>query len=118
MTILARPLRPAPLDGTPRAVAPQGDVSRERERTHFLCSVLRLPRLCARAKCRRADLCRGRPRACLDSNGQAAPTEVLEFAELLLDAIATGEEMEALEETYPENALAWRCWIAALDARR
>ena len=113
---MPQPKPPAPPNAAPREAMP---FARDRAifaDTRFLCDALRLARLCPHVACRRADCCRGEPSRCLDTRGQAAPEEARGFAELLLDAERDGEPIEEIEALYPEDALAWRMWIAALNA--
>ena len=83
----------------------------------FLCDTLRLARLCPHAKCRKADHCRGHPRMCLDTTGESVPAEAFAWAVRAAQARQDGEPADEVEAMYPEEALAWRCWTAALDAR-
>jgi len=83
----------------------------------FICDTLRLARLCRHAMCRRADRCCGHPRMCLDTTGEIVPAEVFDFAVQLAQARQDGEPADGVEAKYPEEALAHRCWIAALNAR-
>lgn len=87
------------------------------EEAAFICETLRLARLCPRAICRKADRCRGDKRMCLDSRGEAAPDEVFAFAVELARARQDGEPAEEVEISYELEALAHRCWVAALEAR-
>ena len=114
-----RPLYDAPLYESERHERMRADARHMRVEDRFICDTLRLARLCPRAACRRADRCRGRyPRLCLDTRGEAAPPEAHDFAERLADARASGERREDIEAAFPDSALAWRCWAAALAARR
>jgi hypothetical protein len=88
------------------------------EEAAFICETLRLARLCPRAICRKADRCRGHARMCLDSRGEAAPDEVFALAVELAQARQDGEPADEVAANYPDEALAWRCWIAGLDAAR
>jgi hypothetical protein len=82
----------------------------------FMCDTLRLARLCPHAKCRKANRCRGHPRICLDTTGESVPAEVFEWAVRVAEARQDGDPLEEVEAIYPEEALAYRCWTAALDA--
>jgi hypothetical protein len=83
----------------------------------FICDTLRLARLCQQAMCRRADRCCRHPLMCLDTTGERVPAEAFDFAVQLAQARQDGEPAEDLDAEYPAEALAYRCWIAALDAR-
>ena len=83
----------------------------------FICDTLRLARLCRHATCRRADRCCGHPRMCLDTTGETVPAEAFDFAVQLAQARQDGEPAESAEANYPQEAVAWRCWTAALNAR-
>jgi hypothetical protein len=82
-----------------------------------MCDTLHLDMICPRAACRRTRRCRGHPRECLDTRGERVPLAVYEWAVLLAQARHDGESADDIEALYPEEALAWRCWVAALDAR-
>jgi hypothetical protein len=71
---------------------------------------MRLPALCARAKCHRAGWCRGDPRRCLARYAPLVPEDAREGAKALLDG-----RMRRLsfDEVRDDNAavndlLAWR----------
>jgi hypothetical protein len=107
---------PAPVDDRERA-ALRGQARAMPDEAPFLCDTLRLARLCPHAKCRKANRCRGHPRICLDTTGESVPAEVFEWAVRIAEARQDGEPLEDIEAMYPEEALAYRCWTAALDAR-
>jgi hypothetical protein len=90
---------------------------RSQAKERFICDTLQLARLCWRKTCRRAGACRGDPGMCRFINGDPVPGEAHEWAELLAEADENGEPREALEADYPDEACAFRCWVAALDAR-
>jgi hypothetical protein len=87
------------------------------EQDRFTCNTLRLARLCRSAACRRGDRCRGHPRHCIDRLGDAVPPEAFEWVDVLLDARESGAAPADLAAGYPDAALAWRAWVAALAAR-
>jgi hypothetical protein len=84
----------------------------------FICDTLRLARLCRRIACKRADACRGDARMCLDSTGEAVPLEVFDWAVQRAQARQDGEPDNEVAANHPDEALAWRCWSAGLDAVR
>jgi hypothetical protein len=90
---------------------------RSQAKDRFICDTLQLARLCWRKTCQRAGACRGDPRMCRFINGDQVPGEAHEWAELLAEADENGEPREALEADYPDEAFAFRCWSAALEAR-
>ena len=107
---------PVPIADTERR-ALRGRARAMPDEAAFICDTLRLARLCSRAPCRRSDRCRGHPRICLDTTGESVPAEVFEWAVLVAEARQDGEPADDVEAMYPEEALAWRCWVAALEAR-
>jgi hypothetical protein len=111
------PLYSASVDEAERRAALDARQRELRADARFLCESLRLVRLCPRKACRRADDCRGEPRSCLDTRGEAVPEEARDFARLMLDAEKDRESADDIEADYPEEAAAWRAWVAALDAR-
>lgn len=97
---------------------PQRDsAAQSREEDRFICDMLSLARLCPRVACRKAHRCRGHPLCCLDTTGEAVPAEAREWVERLLEAGENGESLDELEAAFPEEQLAYRCWVAALNAR-
>lgn len=54
---------------------------------------------------------------CLDTTGESVPAEAFAWAVRVAEARQDGEPADEVEAMYPEEALAWRCWTAALDAR-
>jgi hypothetical protein len=90
---------------------------RSQAKDRFICDTLQLARLCWRKTCQRAGACRGDPRMCRFINGDPVPGEAHEWAELLADAEQNGEPREGLEADYPDEEFAFRCWVAALQAR-
>jgi hypothetical protein len=90
---------------------------RSQAKDRFICDTLQLARLCWRKTCQRADACRGDPRMCRFINGDPVPGEAHEWAELLADADQNGEPREGLEADYPDEEFAFRCWVAAIEAR-
>ncbi len=117
-----RPKSPAPLYSAPIDDVERRAALHARERAifadaRFLCDALRLARLCPHKACRRAGLCRGEPRQCLDTRGESVPRDARGFAELMLDAEKEREPVEQIEADYPEEAAVWRSWVAALNAR-
>jgi hypothetical protein len=115
-TSFANPVDVARIEETMRR-ALRGRARAMPDEALFICDTLRLAPLCPHAKCRKADRCRGHPRMCLDSTGESVPAEAFEWAVLVAEARQDGEPAEELEAMYPEEALAFRCWIAALAAR-
>jgi hypothetical protein len=87
------------------------------EEAAFICDTLRLARLCRRTACRKVDRCRGHPRMCLDTTGEAVPFDAFDFAVQLAQARRDGEPADHAATTYPQEAAAHACWVAGLDAR-
>jgi len=106
---------PAPADDTERRALRKQARAMPAEAA-FISDTLRLARLCWRTGCRKADACRGDAHMCLDSTGESVPAEAYAWAVLLAQARQDGEPADELEAMYPEEALAYRCWIAALEA--
>jgi hypothetical protein len=119
---MTRRLSPAPLYGAPIDDAERAAQMRMRAlavhvEERLLCDTLRLARLCPRLTCRKADRCRGHPRWCLETTGEAVPAEVRDWAEQLVVADNNDERVEDVAASFPDQALAHACWVAGLDAR-
>ena len=107
------PLYSAPVDDAERAAQMRTRARARQAEDRALCDTLRLARLCPRAACRKADRCRGHPRWCLDTTGEAVPAEVRDWAE----QPAVADEDDEREDDVADEALAHRCWVAGLEAR-
>jgi hypothetical protein len=76
----------------------------------WLANLIRLPALCARAKCRRAQACRGEPHRCLTRYAPLLPEDALAGAEALLDGKIRGLSFDAVrnDNAAVHDLVAWR----------
>jgi hypothetical protein len=95
----------------------QDEDARALARDRFLCDTLHLFRICPRPACQRTQRCRDNPQLCLLIGSDAVPGEAREWALRLIEAGETGESLDELEAAFPDEQLAYRCWIAGLGAR-
>ena len=68
----------------------------------WMADLMRLPELCAGAKCRRAHFCRGEPRECLARYAPLVPEEARDGVAAMLDGIRAGVDFDTLRDDAPE----------------
>jgi hypothetical protein len=85
------------------------------EHHRFVCNALRLHRVCAQARCRRANACRGNACACFETAN--VPEPALDCAALML-LTAQVPALTPLVRTPAEHHAAYEAWIAGMEARR
>jgi hypothetical protein len=76
----------------------------------WLANLMRVPALCARAKCHRARSCRGEPRQCLARYAPRVPEDAREGAKALLDGRLCRLSFDEVrdENAAVDDLLAWR----------
>lgn len=81
----------------------------------WIADLLALSALCGRAKCRRAQSCRGAPRACLARCAPLVPEEAREGAKAAIDGRLRGLSFDDLRDDDDAIAdlIAWRARVEA-----
>ncbi len=79
-----------------------------------------LPALCSRAKCRRAQWCRGEPRDCLARYAPLVPEDAREGAKAMIDGRQRGLSFDEAREEFAEidDLIAWQGLVNSCAARR
>lgn len=116
MTSPARLYDPSAADAA-RAARPRQPLNARRALERAIADALRLALICPRKACRRAGRCRSHPLMCLDEHAATVPGEAYKWAERMTEARARREDVEELEEDYADEALAFECWVAGVEAR-
>jgi hypothetical protein len=85
----------------------------------WLADLIGLPALCAQAKCRRAQWCRGEPRVCLARYAPLVPEDAREGAKAMIDGCSRGLSFDEAREEFDEidDLLAWRERVDSCAAR-
>jgi hypothetical protein len=85
----------------------------------LMSNLLRLPHMCARATCHRAQWCRGDPRICLARYAPLVPQDAREGAKAMVDGQSRGLDFDAAREEFAEidDLLAWHALVKSCAAR-
>lgn len=88
---------------------------RDRDGLRLAAELLCIPRLCGRSACRRAQRCRGEPRACLGYCAPRVPEAARNSIAALSERIERGDTLELAVTLMPfENKMALWAWSRAL----
>jgi hypothetical protein len=83
-----------------------------------ICDVLRLPAICSKVTCRRANKCRGIGFECIRRHGPIVPPQVWEYVGEVLQARDDGlSQNEIVEEVEPFYG-AFVGWVAGIEFAR
>jgi hypothetical protein len=81
-----------------------------------ICDALWLHRICSKATCRRARVCRGVGVLCIRDHGQIVPEEVWEWVCAILDARDEGLSHDEIMESIESLKGAYFGWLAGIEA--
>jgi hypothetical protein len=118
------PTRPPPRESTPsrsEAAAPAPDYELmarvERLSARHACNWFGFCHLCAHARCRRANGCRGDPMACLRRHVPQVPAPVRSWVRGIMRAQDDGLSCDEALDDMAEFEDGYFCWIAGLKRR-
>ena len=103
--------------GNSTGVGAAGDLHRlERRGLREACNWLELPRICRKARCRKAGRCRGEPLACLRAGLARAPEPAREFVRSMMQARDLGLSFEEAFEDAADCHDGYFAWLDGLRA--
>ena len=86
----------------------------------WIANLMSVPKLCARAKCRRAQWCRGEPRICLARYAPLVPEDAREGVKAMIEGRERGLSFDEAREAFVEieDLFAWQALVDSSAARR